>query len=196
MNYLAHFYLSEDTPAAHAGSLMGDFVKGRLNGAYPSGIERAIRIHRAVDSFTDRDQTVLRSRRRIDPAYRLMRGIMVDVFYDHFLARHWSRFSEEPLESFTQRVYAALAEHRPYFADPLALVAARMADEDWLGSYRDIAGIEAILGRMSRRLSRPNRLAEGAAELRTHYRSLEQDFFEFLPRLERYTEQLYKRGWE
>lgn len=190
MNYLAHFYLSDDAPAALAGSLMGDFVKGRIEDRFPKPIEHAIRLHRAIDTFTDRDETVLASRRRLDPGFRLLRGILVDVFYDHFLALHWERFSQEPLAGFTSRVYAALEDHQRYFDEPLSFVAPLMASEDWLGSYRELDGIDSILRRMSRRLSRPNSLANGILELTAHYESLERDFFEFLPRLERYTQQL------
>lgn len=190
MNFLAHFYLADESPASLAGSLMGDFVKGRLEGRYPSAIEHAILIHRRVDSFTDSDATVLASRRRIDPSYRLLRGILVDVYYDHFLARHWARFSAEPLADFTARVYAALDEHRHHFPAPLDWIAPRMAAEDWLSSYRDLAGIADVLNRMSRRLSRPNRLGEGLGELERHYAELERDFMEFLPRLEAYVRTL------
>ena len=175
---------------------MGDFVKGRIEGRFPIPIEQAIRLHRSIDSFTDRDTTVLASRRRIDPGYRLLRGIMIDVFYDHFLARYWAQFSAEALSDFTTRVYAALAEHHNHFDEPLSWIAPLMADEDWLGSYREVVGIDAILRRMSRRLRRPNRFAEGVRELETHYESLEQDFFEFLPRLERYTQRLNRESQE
>lgn len=188
MNFLAHFYLADESPAALAGSLMGDFVKGRLTGCYPPEIERAILIHRRIDSFTDRDATVLASRRRIDPAFRLLRGILVDVYYDHFLARHWPRYSDEPLADFAARVYAALDEHGRHFPAPLERIAPRMAAEDWLSSYQTLEGIADVLERMSRRLSRPNRLGAGAAQLERRYAAFEADFHEFLPRLQAYVQ--------
>ncbi len=169
---------------------MGDFVKGRLDQRYPPDIERAIFVHRRIDSFTDRDVTVRESRRRIDPAFRLLRGILIDVFYDHYLARHWTRFSNEPLEMFTARVYAALAEHSDHFPAPLDWMAPRMAAEDWLSSYQDVEGIADVLARMSRRLSRRNPLGRGIDELKRHYVAFESDFFDFLPRLESYVSRL------
>jgi len=190
VNYLAHFYLADTSSASLAGSLMGDFAKGCIEGRFAYDIERAIRIHRAIDSFTDNHAIVRSSRQRIDPSYRLLRGILIDVFYDHFLARNWDRFSSEPLESFTSRVYASLDEHRHHFSEPLSWIAPLMASEDWLGSYHELDGIAAILRRMSRRLRRPNRLGDGVTELQRHYAILEQDFFDFLPCLERYTHQL------
>lgn len=183
MNFLAHFYLADVSPASLAGSLMGDFVKGRLDGRYPVEIERAIFVHRRIDSFTDDDATVRTSRRRIDPSFRLLRGILVDVFYDHFLARDWPRYSDEPLEAFVQRVYAALDTHGHHFPAPLDWIAPRMAAEDWLSSYQALEGIADVLQRMSRRLSRPNPLARGAIELERHYDAFAADFHEFLPRL-------------
>lgn len=169
---------------------MGDFVKGRLDRRYPSAIEQAILVHRRIDSFTDRDATVRVSRRRIDPSYRLLRGILIDVFYDHFLARNWSRYSSERLEDFTVRVYRALEEYHARFPAPLDRIALRMAAEDWLSSYRELDGIADVLARMSRRLSRPNALGRGVRELELHYADFEADFREFLPRLEAYVQSM------
>jgi len=190
LNFLAHFYLTDESPASLVGSLMGDFVKGRLTGRYPATIERAIFIHRCIDSFTDSDETVLLSRRRIDPSFRLLRGVLIDVFYDHFLARHWERFSDEPLSAFTRRVYHALDQHGDHFTGSLKTVAVRMAEEDWLSTYQEIDGIGAILRRMARRLSRPNALARGVDALERHYDGFEEDFMEYMPRLVSYVEQL------
>ncbi len=186
MNFLAHFYLADTSPAELAGSLMGDFVKGRLAGRHPAEMERAIHIHRRIDSFTDGDATVRTSRRRIDPGFRLLRGILVDVFYDHFLARDWLRYSNEPLDAFVVRVYAALDLHGHHFSPPLDRVASLMAAEDWLSSYQTLEGIADVLRRMSRRLSRTNPLGRGAEELERHYAAFEADFHEFMPRLRTY----------
>ncbi len=186
MNYLAHLYLSDHSPQWLVGGLMGDFVKGRLRGKLPASVEAAVRAHRRLDVFTDRDPAARASRGRIDPRFRHLRGILVDVFYDHFLALHWRRYSPEPLDAFTARVYRALAEHQHLFEPPLSWVAPRMAAQDWLGSYASVEGIEELLARMAGRLSRPTPLAEGGAELRRLYPRLEADFAEFLPRACRY----------
>lgn len=194
MNFLAHFYLSDDGPAALVGGLMGDFVKGRLQGRFAHAVERAIVLHRQIDTFTDADPTVRRSRRRIANDYRLLQPVLVDVFYDHFLARDWWRYSAEPFESFKVRVYEALRGQRHLFPPVLDSVAMRMATEDWLQAYGTLEGIETALRRMSRRLSRPNRLGDGGAQLVAHYDRLRADFHDFMPRLERYARRL-RAAW-
>lgn len=181
MNYLAHLYLSEPTEDGWLGSLMGDFVKGPLQGRYDEGIARAIALHRKIDSFTDAHPQVLRSKARISAARRRYAGIMVDMFYDHFLARHWSEFHSEPIATFTGRVYEILLQRLALLPERLQIVAPSMAQSDWLASYADIGSIHAALDRMSRRLKRENRLLGSAVELSDNYDALEADFRAFLP---------------
>ena len=98
MNYLVHLYLSDDEPLVRLGNLMGDFVKGRLEGLdYPPGIMKGLRQHRFLDSYSHRSPAVGKSKERIDPRFGYFRGILIDVFYDHFLARNWQQHSDGTL---------------------------------------------------------------------------------------------------
>jgi len=99
MNFLAHLYLADPQPLGLLGSLMGDFVKGPLGGRYPEPITRGIMLHRRIDTFTDAHAVVRASRTRISPGRRRFAGIMIDVFYDHFLARDWARYCPEQLKA-------------------------------------------------------------------------------------------------
>jgi acyl carrier protein phosphodiesterase len=112
MNFLAHLYLADRRPDALLGSLMGDFVKGPLQGRFPPELTRALSQHRKVDAFTDAHPMVRVSRARMPPARRRFAGIMVDVFYDHFLALHWEDYADQPLEAFAHEVYALLRTRR------------------------------------------------------------------------------------
>jgi acyl carrier protein phosphodiesterase len=183
MNYLAHLRLAPPGDDGLLGSLMGDFVKGPLPGGYPPGIAHAMVLHRRIDAFTDAHPRVRLSRGRISPSRRRFAGIMVDLFYDHFLARHWHHYSDERLDAFTRRVYALLAEREPALPLRLRAVAARMRQTDWLGSYREIGNIHVALDRMSLRLRRENRLAGSAEELEAKYGEFEADFRAFFPEL-------------
>lgn len=187
MNYLAHLYLSEPREQAWLGSLLGDFVKGPLDGRYGEEITRAIAMHRKIDVFTDAHPLVLRSRSRISAQRRRYAGIMVDVFYDHFLAKNWNDFHEEPLAEFTGRVYGILTRNHALLPARLQHVAPMMIELDWLGSYADIGSIYTALDRMGRRVKRENPLMNSADELVANYAQIEADFRAFLPQVLHYT---------
>lgn len=183
MNYLAHLHLGGDAPAQLLGSLYGDFVKGPLSGQWPRPIEQAIRLHRRIDVFTDAHPLVEQARGRFPSARRRFSGMMLDVFFDHCLALHWARFSVQPLPDFTARVYRVLAAE-PALPERLALIAPRMAAQDWLGSYREFAVLEQVLQGLQRRLSRPQGLDGALQELAQLYQPLMGDFLDFYPQLQ------------
>ncbi|MBL8470413.1 MAG: DUF479 domain-containing protein [Rhodocyclaceae bacterium] len=190
MNFLAHLYLCDGTPDAMLGSLMGDFVKGPLAGRYAGPVGEAITLHRSVDSFTDAHAIVRASRGRISPPYRRASGILVDMFYDHFLARLWNEYSSEALGDFAARTYAMVRARQADMPAPMARVMLAMAEHDWLGAYRDVAAVQHAIERMSARLARPQILRGGGQELDAHYDLLEADFRAFFPQLARHASTL------
>lgn len=183
MNYLAHVYLADRTGSSLTGNLMGDFVRGRLRGEFPPAIEGGLQLHRWVDTFTDSHPLPRASRRRFPPPFRRYAGILVDLFYDHCLAREWADYHSEPLEDFTARVYASLARDEAWLVEPLRSTHERMRRHDLLASYTTLSGVETALGHLSRRLSRANPLAGGLQPLKTHYDGLATDFHAFMPDL-------------
>lgn len=180
MNYLAHLHLGGSQPAQLLGSLYGDFVKGPLDGRWPADIEAAIRLHRRIDAFTDAHPLIHAAKARFPEARRRLAGVLLDVFFDHCLARDWEQFSDEPLQGFTGRVYGVLSV-TPALPERLARIAPRMAAQDWLGSYREFAVLEDVLRGMSRRLSRPQLLEGAWDELQALYEPLSVDFHAFYP---------------
>ncbi len=191
MNYLFHLYLSDRTREGLLGNLMGDFVKGRLDDLrYGEKLRQGIMLHRKVDSFAATNAVIRRSRNRIDESYRHYRGILVDIFYDHFLARNWDRYSDIPLHHFARHVYQTLDEHHALLPEGLQRVAPRMIAHNWLESYQHVDTVGVVLKRMSGRLSRANPLASGIDELHRHYGGLETDFGHFLPQAENYVRTL------
>ena len=188
MNFLAHLYLSGDDPALMAGNLAGDFVKGRLDGGFPDDIRRGLLLHRRIDSFAHRNDCFVRSRNRLDPAYGLYRGVLVDLFYDHFLAKGWGEWSAEPYPRFLDRARRAVAEHAKGLPEGFLRVVPVIFDE-LLPSYHEEVGIARALGRMAARINRPNPLAGGVGELVRHYAVLEADFRSFLCEAEEYVQE-------
>jgi acyl carrier protein phosphodiesterase len=190
VNYLAHLYLAGDNEQAIIGSLMGDFVKGRIDPARPRAIREGILLHRRIDTFTDAHPVVLQSKRRLHPDFRRYAGILIDMFYDHYLARDWSRYATEPLAPFARRVYAIISEHDENLPAKMQHSMHYILRNDLLLSYREIDGIARALRGIEGRLSRPSRLGEAISELDRHYLSLQQDFERFFPQLVEYVRSL------
>jgi acyl carrier protein phosphodiesterase len=185
MNYLAHLHLGGSQPAQLLGSLYGDFVKGPLAGRWPAEIEAGIRLHRRIDVFTDSHPLIAQARLRFPAERRRFSGILLDVFFDHCLARDWALYSAEPLDAFTLHVYQVL-DAEAELPGRLALIAPRMAAQDWLGSYRDFQVLDQVINGMARRISRPEALAGAMAELESLYQPLSEDFRQFYPQLQQF----------
>jgi acyl carrier protein phosphodiesterase len=192
MNFLAHAFLSRQSPELIVGGMLGDFVKGTLQGhPYAPDVHAGILLHRAIDRYTDAHEIVHASRARVSTRRRRFAGILVDVFYDHFLARHWSRYADVPLEDFTRQVYATLLPHLASYPERLQRILPRMAADDWLAAYAEIEGVDAALHGIARRFQRYPRarvLADGVQELLQNYAALEEDFLAFFPRLQDFAE--------
>ena len=128
-----------------------------------------------------------RSKERIDSSYRRFSGVLVDIFYDHFLAKNWSEYCNISLDEFTAEIYNSFRAYEGQIPLIVREIISRVAAEDWLGAYRNIAGVEKTLLRISKRLSRrrnkPFMLTPAISELITNYDALEYDFQEFFPEL-------------
>jgi acyl carrier protein phosphodiesterase len=183
VNFLTHLFLSGGATELLVGNLMGDFFKGRLDGRFPPGIAQGILLHREIDSFCVQNQHFLRSKRRLDQSFGHYRGVLVDLFYDHFLAANWEDYTDVPYSVFLSDAWRVLREHKEFLPDKLQRIMPFMFKE-WLPSYSTVEGIYATLHRMSRfRLKRANPLWKGADALSRHYEGLYGDFQKFLPEL-------------
>ena len=183
MNYLAHLHLGGSGREQLLGSLYGDFVKGPLQGQYTPQIEAAIALHRRIDMYTDRHPLVDGALSRFSTVRRRYAGIVLDVFFDHCLARDWALYGEGPLMDFTSRVYHVLGTE-PQLPGRLAQIAPHMVANDWLGSYQAFDVLEQVLRGISRRLTRPEELAGAMEELTRLYEPLSEDFRLFYPQLQ------------
>ncbi len=192
MNWLAHLYLAESNIEACLGNLLADLVKGPDRRNMPAKFARGMRLHQAIDIFTDVHPVVHRSRARIKGDYRHFTGILVDVFYDHYLALDWDRYASEPLDVFTARLYAEILAHPITLPTDAQTALDRMVADDRLGSYRQIAGIAAALQRVSMRLSARTgkhfALETAVSELVANFDALRDDFAAFFPELREHAE--------
>ena len=193
MNFLFHMLLSGADDQILVGNFMGDFVKGPLESRFPERIRQGVALHRRIDSFASRDDLFQQSRRRLDPHYGLYRGVLVDLFYDHFLITEWHNWSKEPFGRYLARTRSIIEGYRSELPERLqALVP--VIFEDLLPSYGEVSGIGSALERMSRRVARENPLAGAETELVLHYDSLRDDFQGFMPGVRRYARELILAG--
>lgn len=179
MNILFHMYLSGNDPELLVGNFMGDFVKGPIGSAFAPRISQGLKLHRKIDSFAQSNAHFQASRLRLDRRYGLYRGVFIDLFYDHFLAREWRSWSDTPLPEYLASTRAVIDSYLPVMPQRLQEFVPVIFGE-LLPSYAEVSGIEAALGRMSRRVRRANPLAEGSAELTLHFEALQADFRQFI----------------
>jgi acyl carrier protein phosphodiesterase len=191
MNYLAHLFLAEDTTESLIGNLLGDFVKGSLEtpkNCYSENILKGIRTHRKIDYFTDTHIIHRKSRQRLSKIHRHFTGVIIDIFYDHFLAKNWLFFSNKSLEQFIEKTYQSLEKNRDILPEKLNRAIPLMIAENWLILYQTIEGIDLVCRRLSRRIKRRNHLILAQNELRQSYEEIESDFLIFFPELINYVE--------
>ena len=182
MNFLAHLYLGPQRGEPVLGSVLADFVRGPLSGLdLPVAVCEGIWLHRRIDAFTDSHPLVLRSKARVSPLRRRFAGILVDMYYDHLLARHWQHFHPLPLADYTAGMYRQLLAQRQWMPDKARRVIEHMVDNDWLGSYVALENLHRAVDNMARRLTRENALPGGVAELERDYAAFEADFLAFMP---------------
>lgn len=189
MNFLAHAYLAGDAPALVVGGVVGDWIKGPLPGRLPGDLARGVALHRAIDMFSETHPAFNSSRARVSPQRRRYAGVLVDIFYDHLLARNWPLFGPDPLASYCARVYGRIAGRLGDLPESAHSALALMAGEDWLQSYADLDGIADVLVRMSRRALRPNPLAGGEGEFLADPSGFAADFESWLPDAQRFVEE-------
>ncbi|QID16598.1 DUF479 domain-containing protein [Nitrogeniibacter mangrovi] len=181
MNFLAHLWLAGPAVPMRLGAVAGDFVKGPLPAGLAPDIAAGAELHRAIDAFADRHPAFQASRARVSDARRRFAGVMVDMFYDHFLAAHWDAYHpDEPLPVFAMRQYALLNEHRHRLPEAARPVVARMSAHDWLTAYAEANTIELALDRIAARLRRPGAFVGSGEELHAHYAAFEADSARFL----------------
>lgn len=180
MNFLAHALLAGDASALIVGGVIGDWIKGPLPGVLPDDLAKGVALHRAIDSFVESNPAFRRSRSRISVDRRRYAGVLVDVFYDHLLARNWAAIHNQPLHEYCEAVYRLIKDRLndlPVSSRPALTL---MAEEDWLTSYEQIEGIADVLARMSRRARQPNPLANGEQEYLADIDGFTSDFYVWL----------------
>jgi acyl carrier protein phosphodiesterase len=189
LNFLAHIYLSGNSDEIKVGNFIGDYVKGRNYEKYPDLVRKGIVLHRDIDCFTDSHPVVSQSKTHLKRRFRRYSGVIVDIFYDHFLASRWSMFSRHPLPQYVVSMYEILVSNYFILPNEIKSFLPFFIINNWLESYTSIEGIEGVLRRMTRRTSLPNETTFAISELRKSYDLFSDEFMQFFPELIEYVEQ-------
>ncbi|GAB3996730.1 ACP phosphodiesterase [Spirosoma daeguense] len=198
MNILAHSYLSGRDKGLIIGNFIGDFIKGDpvhpRHQLSPSEI-RGIRLHRAIDSFTDSHPAVDVVRDLLHPRCHKYAGAAVDVFFDHFLATNFETFSGQKLSSFIKEFYQTIETHQTRLPTAAARMAEYMIRQDWLSSYQFTEGIDRSLKGISRRTAYPSGLDTAIEDFTTYYDLIGKQFSTFWPELVAHTQPFRSELW-
>jgi acyl carrier protein phosphodiesterase len=189
MNFLAHLYLSQQNEDWMIGNFIADEVKGKKFRDYPPEISNGILMHRAIDSFTDTNEIVHHSKKYFQEKYHLYAGVLMDLFYDHFLAKNWNQFSEIPLEKFAVNIYSLMHLNKEFLPISIAHMLIYMERENWLVNYASLPGIQKSLNGLSRRIRQNPGIENSLFELQQHYQEVETDFFSFFNLIRNFIDQ-------
>ena len=176
MNFLAHIYLSGDNDLLKIGNFMADSIRGHAYENYPEEIKKGILLHRSIDSFTDAHPIYRQSKHRLHEKYGHYSGVIMDIFYDHFLAKNWKNYSDTKLEDYAENFYLLLKENYDILTERAKGMMPYMIGRNWLVSYATIEGLEMIMFQMDYRTKHRVAMDESIVELKQFYTEFENEF--------------------
>ncbi|PHN05254.1 acyl carrier protein phosphodiesterase [Flavilitoribacter nigricans] len=186
MNFLAHMLLSCESDTLVTGNFLGDLLRNSEIAALPEPVQIGVQLHRKIDMFTDSHPRVKQSSRLLYDRHGKYAPVLVDVYYDFFLSRHWSRFHPESLEEFSEKIYQQLLAFLDVMPERTQRQLKAMIEDDWLMNYATYDGMETTIRRMSRRVSKPVQLQGAVESLKLFEPRLEADFLAFFPEIMEY----------
>lgn len=183
MNHFAHLYLAQATVESRVGNLLGDFARGVVPETLPAAVRGGLANHRAVDAFTDQHPLVRQAKTLFSDQRRRFAGVALDILFDHYLIRHWSRFAEGEQKAFIQALYRDLGRGQHLMPLRMQQVTASIITHDWFGSYASLDNIGHALDRVAGRIRFPNLFDGMIEEIQPLDSELEALFLEFFPEL-------------
>ncbi len=184
MNFLAHIYLSGTNELLTIGNFIADGIKGKKYLKYEEGIQRGILIHRWIDTYTDSHPIVKQSTKRLHSKYGHYSGVIVDILYDHFLAKNWKQYHSQELDDYITDFYQLLNDNYSKLTPRIQKMMVPMMEQNWLLSYASLEGIETVLYNMSFRIKKRVPMDESIEDLKEHYEAFEEEFTAFFAELE------------
>jgi len=186
MNFLAHIYLSGDSRELLIGNFIGDYVKGKDYEKYPPPIQEGILLHRKIDWFTDDHTVTKKAKKLVREQYGLYAGIVIDIFYDHYLSANWDQFCDMPLREYVRNRYRILDSGFSMFPAGVKAWFPYFIKSNWLEAYTSFHGLIMVFKRMSYRTSLPDHSEYAVEQLKDNYGEMESYFNEFFEDVRKY----------
>jgi acyl carrier protein phosphodiesterase len=165
------------------GNFMADGIRGNDYLHFPEEVKKGILLHRYIDTFTDVHPIYRKSKHRLYDKYGHYAGVIMDIIYDHFLAKNWSQYSDENLEDYVAGFYKLLDDNYDLLTAKTQNLLPFMKERNWLVSYATIAGLEMILFQMDYRTKHRASMHEAIIELKHFYAEFENEFTLFFEEL-------------
>jgi acyl carrier protein phosphodiesterase len=192
MNFLAHIYLSFNDDEVTIGNFIADSIRGNKYKHLPDNVQKGILLHRYIDTFTDAHPTVRQSTKRLHENYSHYSGVIVDIFYDHFLAKNWKDYSDIPLADFVDNFYKILETNYTILPEKIKHMMPYMISDNWILNYANLEGINQVLNGMNRRTKNISKMNFDILDLEKHYDEFEKEFSSFFQELIDFSKQKYK----
>lgn len=190
MNFLAHLFLSGDDDELKIGNFIADSVKGTPPESLGQGVIKGIALHRRIDSYTDSHPVVLESIKRLRGRHGKFAGVVVDICYDHFLAKNWSSYSDQELWEYVNESYALMLKHKKELPARIQEMLPYMVRSNWLYNYRTLDGIDKVFKGMARRTQFDSNMSSAMKDLWMDYQEYEKEFHQFFPQLQAYVKSM------
>lgn len=186
MNFLAHIYLSGDNDLIKIGNFMADSIRGNNYLDYTDELRKGILLHRAIDTFTDAHPIYRKSKHRLHEKYGHYSGVIMDIVYDHYLAKNWSKYSNEKLEDYAETFYNLMEDNFDILTDKVQKMLPTMKKQNWLVCYASLSGLEMILFQMDYRTKHRVNMQEAIVEVQEFYTEFETEFTLYFKELEQH----------
>jgi acyl carrier protein phosphodiesterase len=191
MNFLAHIYLSFEDNEITIGNFIADSIRGNKYDHLPERVQKGIALHREIDTFTDAHPTVRKSTKRLHKNYSHYSGVIVDIFYDHFLAKNWKDYSDTPLAIFVENFYDLLEDNYHILPIGVKRMMPYMIADNWIFNYSKMKGIGRVLYGVNRRTKNRSKINFAIMDLEEHYEEFEKEFTSFFEELTVFSKQKY-----
>jgi acyl carrier protein phosphodiesterase len=192
MNFLAHIYLSGNNDLLKIGNFMADSVRGHHYLDYQDEIRKGILLHRYIDTFTDAHPIYRKSKHRLHAKYGHYSGVIMDIVYDHYLAKNWSKYSDVKLENYAATFYKLLQDNYELLTEKIQKMMPYMIAKNWLLSYASLDGLQMILFQMDYRTKHRVNMQESIGEVQEFYTEFEEEFTLFFEELRNHCEEKVK----
>jgi len=189
MNFLAHLYLSQNDTNIMIGNFIADHIRGNNYEGFSKEIQQGIFLHRKIDTFTDAHKIVRKSKRRLHERYRHYDGVIIDIFYDYFLAKNWDNYSAIPLDVYTDAINKFFSEISSELPVKSQQFIKYMTEYNILFNYQFEEGIEKVLNGMNHRTKGKSQMNLAIEDLKNLTKEFEEDFTLFFEDLRTFSNQ-------